>query len=186
MPTLNFNAGKLMLTYYDLRQDHTSGTLTPAPEPTCDPAVTPLCPIGNPFSELRQFEGELLTNPMAVFNPYIDDATLTVRRHTLDIIGSEGAPQSNPGVWMCPASLISAFRVMSTESFLPVRTSSRPNSTLQTFRCSCKARLRSWAITLMWLALRPWCRTIRAARRLEVQYQPHHKPCISCHLDRQP
>ncbi len=96
MPTLNFNAGKLILTYYDLRQDHTSGMLTPAPEPTCDPAVTPLCPLGNPFSEMRQFESELLTNPGAVFNAYIDDATLTVRRHTLDILGSEGSPDPNP------------------------------------------------------------------------------------------
>jgi hypothetical protein len=109
MPTLNFNAGKLILTYYDLRQDHTSGTLTPAPEPTCNPAVTPLCPIGNPFSELRQLEGELLTNPMAVFNGYIDDATLTVRRHTIDIVGSEGAPDSNR--WSLAVPSFSHFRV---------------------------------------------------------------------------
>jgi streptogramin lyase len=96
MPTLNFNAGKLMLTYYDLRQDHTSGALTPAPEPKCNASITPLCPIGNPFSEFRQLEGELVTNPMAVFNAYVDDATLTVRRHTLDIVGSESSPESNP------------------------------------------------------------------------------------------
>lgn len=96
MPTLNFNAGKLMLTYYDLRQDHTSGALTPAPEAKCNASITPLCPIGNPFSEFRQLEGELVTNPMAVFNAYVDDATLTVRRHTLDIVGSEGSPESNP------------------------------------------------------------------------------------------
>src|SRR6266852_540787 len=95
MPTLNFNAGKLILTYYDLRQDHTSGILTPAPQPTCDPAVTPLCQLGNPFSEMRQFEAELLTNPGAVFGAYIDDGTLTIRRHTLDIIGSEGVPAAS-------------------------------------------------------------------------------------------
>src|SRR5579872_1394993 len=109
MPTLNFNAGKLMLTYYDLRQDHTSGSLTPAPEPTCNPAITPLCPIGNPFSELRQLEGELLTNPLAVFNAYIDDATLTVRRHTLDIVGSEGSP--DPNRWSLAVPSFSHFRV---------------------------------------------------------------------------
>ena len=97
------------MTYYDLRQDHTSGALTPAPEPSCDPAVTPLCPIGNPFSELRQLEGEMLTNPMAVFNAYINDATLTVRRHTLDIIGSEGAPESNALSLAVPS--FSHFRV---------------------------------------------------------------------------
>src|SRR5229473_449716 len=109
MPTLSFNAGKLILTYYDLRQDHTTGILTPAPEPTCDPAVTPLCPLGNPFSEMRQFEAELFTNPGAVFNAYIDDATLTVRRHTLDIIGSEGVPASNPSSLVLPS--FSHFRV---------------------------------------------------------------------------
>ena len=109
MPTLNFNAGKLMLTYYDLRQDHTSGTLTPAAEPTCDPILTPLCPIGNPFTELREFAGELLTNPMSVFTPYVDDSTLTVRRHTLDIVGSEGAPVSNP--WILDVPIFTHFRV---------------------------------------------------------------------------
>jgi sugar lactone lactonase YvrE len=111
MPTLNLNAGKLMLTYYDLRQDHTSGALTPAPEPTCNPAITPLCPIGNPFSELRQLEAELLTNPLAVFNAYVDDATLTVRRHTLDIIGSEGTPESDR--WSLAVPSFSHFRVSS-------------------------------------------------------------------------
>ena len=109
MPTLNFNAGKLMLTYYDLRQDHTSGALTPAPEPTCDPVLTPLCPIGNPFTELREFAGELLTNPTSVFTPYVDDSTLTVRRHTLDIVGSEGAPVSNP--WSLDVPSFTHFRV---------------------------------------------------------------------------
>ena len=109
MPTLNFTAGKLILTYYDLRQDHTSGALTPAPEPTCDPAVTTPCPLGNPFSEMRQFEGELFTNPGAVFNAYVNDATLTVRRHTLDLIGSEGVPQSSASSLVLPS--FSHFRV---------------------------------------------------------------------------
>ena len=109
MPTLNFNAGKLMLTYYDLRQDHTSGQLTPGPEPTCDPTVTPLCALGNPFSEFRQFEDELVTNPGAVFGPYIDDATLTMRRHTLDILGSEATPDPNPASLVLPG--FNHFRV---------------------------------------------------------------------------
>jgi len=109
MPTLNFNQGKLLLTYYDLRQDHTSGLLTPTAEPTCDPAITPLCPIGNPFSELRHLEGELVTNPMAVFGAYVDDSTLTVRRHTLDIIGSEAEP--NPFSWSLDVPSFTHFRV---------------------------------------------------------------------------
>ena len=32
MPTLSFNAGKLMLVYYDLRQDHTLGVFTLTPD----------------------------------------------------------------------------------------------------------------------------------------------------------
>jgi hypothetical protein len=109
MPTLNFTAGKLILTYYDLRQDHTSGSLSPAPEPACDPAVTVPCPLGNPFSEMRQFEAELFTNPVAVFNAYVDDRTLTVRRHTLDIIGSEAVPQ--PGFLNFSVPTFTHFRV---------------------------------------------------------------------------
>lgn len=129
MPTLNFNAGKLMLTYYDLRQDHTSGTLTPAAEPTCDPILTPLCPIGNPFTELREFAGELLTNPMSVFTPYVDDSTLTVRRHTLDIVGSEGAPVSNP--WILDVPIFTHFRVSRYEYGIIPPGSERPAGAIQ-------------------------------------------------------
>jgi len=129
MPTLSFNAGKLILTYYDLRQDHTTGILTPAPEPTCDPAVTPLCPLGNPFSEMRQFEAELFTNPGAVFNAYIDDATLTVRRHTLDIIGSEGVPASDPSILVLPSFI--HFRVSRYEYGIIPPGCQRPAGTVQ-------------------------------------------------------
>jgi len=43
MPSLGFAGGKLTLVYYDLRQDHTTGTFVPAPDPPCDPLVTLPC-----------------------------------------------------------------------------------------------------------------------------------------------
>ena len=90
MPSLSFNAGELMLAYYDLRQDHTLGILTPAADEKS-------------YLESRVFLGELdpsnpAFNPDAVFNPFISDGpltpatTLTVRRHTIDMEGAEASP----------------------------------------------------------------------------------------------
>jgi hypothetical protein len=87
MPSLTFNAGKLMLIYYDLRQDHTLGRFTALPDLSG-------------YSESRLFEGELPGDSAAVFNPWIDDAgfpptfPLTTRRHTLDLQGSQASPRS--------------------------------------------------------------------------------------------
>jgi hypothetical protein len=103
MPALTFNAGKLTLIYYDLRQDHTIGQYVPLADKSG-------------YSETRLFEGELLGNPAdpSVFNFWIDDAgappthPLTVRRHTLDVQGAQASPLGplNLGV---PA--FSSFRV---------------------------------------------------------------------------
>jgi putative Ig domain-containing protein/galactose oxidase-like protein/Kelch motif protein len=102
MPSLNFTAGKLSLAYYDLRQDHTTGTFAPAPDP--DPSCilrVPLqlpCALGAQYSEIRTLEGELaspnLYNNPSVFSPYIVDSAplLTVRRHTIDVMGAEAFP----------------------------------------------------------------------------------------------
>ncbi len=90
MPSLSFNAGKLMLAYYDLRQDHTLGIFTPSPDQKS-------------FLETRQLLGELDPtspgfNPDAVFNPFVSDGlltpttTLTIRRHTIDLEGAQTAP----------------------------------------------------------------------------------------------
>jgi hypothetical protein len=90
MPSLSFNAGKLMLAYYDLRLDHTLGVFTPAPDQKS-------------YLESRQLMGELDPtsggfNPGAVFNPFITDGplttttTLTVRRHTIDMEGAQASP----------------------------------------------------------------------------------------------
>ncbi|HEX7286114.1 MAG TPA: putative Ig domain-containing protein [Candidatus Angelobacter sp.] len=90
MPTLSFNAGKLTLVYYDLRQDHTTGVFTPLPDLSG-------------FSEARRLEAELdptnpAYNPAAVFNPFITDGflntglNLTIRRHTIDLLGAQASP----------------------------------------------------------------------------------------------
>jgi len=84
MPSLTFNAGKLMMIYYDLRQDHTIGQFTP------------LSNLSG-YSETRLFEGELSSSDNAdpsVFNFYISDADppLSVRRHTLDVQGAQATP----------------------------------------------------------------------------------------------
>jgi hypothetical protein len=90
MPTLTFNAGKLMLVYYDLRQDHTLGIFTLTPDLTG-------------YTETRKLLGELDPsnpnyNPAAVFNPFMTDGangvgtTLTIRRHTIDLQGAQTSP----------------------------------------------------------------------------------------------
>lgn len=90
MPTLTFNAGKLMLAYYDLRQDHTLGVFTLTPDLTA-------------YTETRKLLDELDPsspnyNPAAVFNSFITDGangvgtTLTIRRHTIDLQGAQTSP----------------------------------------------------------------------------------------------
>lgn len=80
MPMMTFNQGHLMVLYYDLRQDHTLGEFTPnAPVGVFAPDAA-----GNFFEETRD---EVLESPTPAFSPYfIDDAGLTVRRHTLDLV----------------------------------------------------------------------------------------------------
>ncbi|MGC1614943.1 MAG: kelch repeat-containing protein [Candidatus Acidiferrum sp.] len=76
MPAITFANGRLTLLYYDLRLDHYAGTYTPNP-----------ASLGN-YSEMLEPEGELgppSPMPNEVFTPFIDDAGLTLRRHTLDL-----------------------------------------------------------------------------------------------------
>jgi len=76
MPAMTFANGRLTLLYYDLRLDHYAGIYNPNP-------ASP----GN-YVETLQAEGELAgfnPNPGEVFTTYIDDAGLTLRRHTLDL-----------------------------------------------------------------------------------------------------
>lgn len=80
MPSMTFNQGKLMVVYYDLRQDHTIGEFTPS---AVSGVFTPDAK-GNFFEETRDQVTEF---PNPSYSPYfIDDAGLTVRRHTIDLM----------------------------------------------------------------------------------------------------
>ncbi len=106
MPTLSFNAGKLMLVYYDLRQDHTLGVFTLTPDLTS-------------YTETRKLLGELDPgdpnyNPAAVFNSFMTDGangvgtTLTIRRHTIDLQGAQTSPAAT-GSLVVPS--FNSFRI---------------------------------------------------------------------------
>ena len=84
MPAMTFTGGKLMLVYYDLRLDHTTGRFTPN---------TPFGPDnkGQFFEEGRPYLGD---DPTKVFTPFVDDAGLAVRRHTIEV----NVAQSNGGL----------------------------------------------------------------------------------------
>ena len=83
MPSMSFNAGKLTLIYYDTRQDHTIGVFTPAFDANGNVSG---------YGETRNPLDDLLSNPASVFNPSIDDATLTERRHTIDVQAAQVTP----------------------------------------------------------------------------------------------
>lgn len=95
MPSLSFNAGKLMLAYYDLREDHTVGVFTAKGDPTnCKYGTDFPCNLGAQYSEVRDAVAELL-NPLLfgdVFNPYIYDGTIVTRRHTIDVEAAQASP----------------------------------------------------------------------------------------------
>jgi hypothetical protein len=101
MPALTFAAGRLSLLYYDLRLDHTFGLFSP------------LMPQGVPtglYSEALQLAGEL--NPAtlsisAVFNQFVDDSTIALRRHTFDLRVAQALP-GNPPVF-APSVLVSQW-----------------------------------------------------------------------------
>ncbi len=94
MPAMTFNQGKLMLVYYDLRLDHTVGYFSPntflgvfngAVCSNVDQGPNSFVPdcLGRFYLERRDYVGD---PPSAVFGTYIDDAGLTIRRHTIDVM----------------------------------------------------------------------------------------------------
>ena len=89
MPAMTFNQGKLMLIYYDLRQDHTTGDFTPSVSLTGDfmPDAN-----GNFFEEARDQIAENATCDVPLY--FISDACLTKRRKTIDLV----LAQSNGGL----------------------------------------------------------------------------------------
>jgi len=99
MPSLSFIAGKLTLTYYDQRQDHTLGIFTPKADLTG-------------YTEVRQLVGELIGSPASslVFNSQISDAVppLVSQRHTIDIQGAQ-ASELAAGSLSVPA--FTSFRI---------------------------------------------------------------------------
>ena len=101
MPTLTFASGKLSLLYYDLRLDHTVGFFTP------------LLNQGQPtglYGESPEPAGELgLTPPLitSVFNQFIDDSTITLRRHTFDLRMVQALPGEPPAFG--PSVLVSQY-----------------------------------------------------------------------------
>ncbi len=101
MPQLNFSGGKLMALYYDLRVDHTLGFFTPNAAPNCaDMSNNPFCADsqGRFYKEARNLKGELAGNSQnaAVFTPFLDDAGLTARRHTIEVFVAQASPGSPP------------------------------------------------------------------------------------------
>src|SRR5258708_19654863 len=89
MRSIAFVGGKVMLTYYDLRLDHTVGFFTPS-----DPPLQPDPNHGGRlYAEARTPEGEL---PAAAFTPFADDLGLTLRRHTIVLMPPQPTPPPNP------------------------------------------------------------------------------------------
>jgi len=82
MPSMSFIAGKVTLTYYDEREDHTVGFYTPKTDLTG-------------YTEIRELMGELVGNAASnlVFNSVITDSAppLVSYRHTLDIQGAQAS-----------------------------------------------------------------------------------------------
>ena len=81
MPAMTFNQGKLMVLYYDLRQDHTIGELTPSID--LNGLFTPDA-HGNFFEETRDQIQETPTCNVPIY--FISDACLTKRRKTIDLV----------------------------------------------------------------------------------------------------
>jgi hypothetical protein len=100
MPSLTSVAGRLLLVYYDQRLDHTLGFHIPN---------NPWGPnASGQFYKIQQVpKGELPGNPGQVFTLQIDDATLSIRRHTVDLRVAEAAPAATPSF---TSSMVSQYR----------------------------------------------------------------------------
>lgn len=91
MPSIIIADGALTVLYYSLQLDHTLGLFTPNNPFQPDPSNN-----GRLYAEDRSPQGELLTNPAAVYTPFVDDLGLTMRRHTVDLMVAQASPGSNP------------------------------------------------------------------------------------------
>ena len=104
MPALSYAGGKLMLIYYDLREDHTYGL------------YTLITGSGGLFTETRIPFGDLAApdaNPAKVFTPVLMDAAPTglsalKRRHTLDVRATQADPAAFPA--FTPSVKVSQYK----------------------------------------------------------------------------
>src|SRR6267142_5022269 len=95
MPQMTFTGGKLLVLYYDMRLDHTRGTFkweSPPPPPS-----PPAPEFLGRFLENRKYvpdpDGDVLTD---IFTPFVDDASVKKRRHTIDVVVAEAKPGFAP------------------------------------------------------------------------------------------
>ena len=103
MPVLSFAAGKLMLVFYDLREDHTIGIFTPT--------------SNGLFSETREPRGDLSPapgEPAKVFNEFIADVapsglSALKRRHTIDVRASQANISSGNSLIFSPSERVSQY-----------------------------------------------------------------------------
>ena len=110
MPALSYASGKLMLVYYDLREDTTVGLYVPIPF------------TGGAFVETRLAAGDLNTappRPDKVFTSFVADAAppatgKLLRRHTLDLRASQAAPATLPV--FDPSQRVSRYRFGTTDA----------------------------------------------------------------------
>ena len=92
MPAMTFGGGKIMIVFYDLRDDSTTGNFIPTGQ--------------GHYVETRLPAGDLATNPPhpeKVFTPYIIDAAPAdlnegglLRRHTVDVWAAQADPGDQP------------------------------------------------------------------------------------------
>lgn len=92
MPAMAFGGGKLMIVFYDLREDSTTGSFAPLGQ--------------GHYAESRVPAGDLATvppHPEKVFTPYVLDAAPAnlnegglLRRHTVDVWSVQAEPADRP------------------------------------------------------------------------------------------
>jgi Putative Ig domain len=106
MPSITFTAGKLMVLYYDSREDHTIGLLAKA------------CPVGQacvplgPYFEYRQ----AVADPgfPGPFPGFVSDAGLS-RRRTLDVRTAQADPGASPAFG--PSTRVSSYYYGSSATY---------------------------------------------------------------------
>lgn len=100
MPSLNFAYGKLMLAWFDSRRDNLESILHCSNAPCSDLSQVTAVDVPLPgtagTADGAGGFGTTITNPAAIFTPYMSDPNTGVR-HTIDVFGSVINPSAgNP------------------------------------------------------------------------------------------